>query len=86
MSSGKTDYQKVELVVEADGDLTLSSTKSVNVQAITINTDLPEISTGIGVVKANAEDNGAAYNVAGQKVDEGYKGLVIKGGKKMIQK
>ena len=37
------------------------------------------------VKKANAE-NGAIYNLAGQKVNASYKGVVIKDGKKYIQK
>ena len=39
---------------------------------------------GIQKVQAAAQ-NSAIYNVAGQKVDENYKGLVIKNGKKVIQ-
>ena len=31
-------------------------------------------------------NNGAIYNLAGQKVNENYKGIVIKNGKKYIQK
>ena len=31
-------------------------------------------------------NNGAVYNLAGQKVDENYKGVAIKNGKKMLQK
>ena len=43
--------------------------------------------TGISTVKAAAENNSATiYNVAGQQVSKNYKGLVIKNGKKMIQK
>ena len=41
--------------------------------------------TGINTVKANVENN-AIYNLAGQKVGKDFKGLVIKDGKKMIQK
>ena len=41
--------------------------------------------TGINSVKAE-QKNGAIYNVAGQMVTSSYKGLVIKNGKKMIQK
>ncbi len=37
------------------------------------------------VKKANAE-NGAKFNLAGQKVNAAYKGIIIKDGKKMIQK
>jgi hypothetical protein len=41
---------------------------------------------GIATVKNEASQNGAIYNVAGQQVDKNYKGLVIKNGKKMLQK
>ena len=47
---------------------------------------IDESSAHVGALKADADTNAARYNVAGQKVDEGYKGLVIKGGKKLIQK
>ena len=42
--------------------------------------------TGIKNVKANKAANGARYNLAGQKVDASYKGIVIQNGKKFIQK
>ena len=42
--------------------------------------------TGINDVKAAASNNGAIYNIAGQKVANGYKGLVIKNGKKFVVK
>ena len=42
--------------------------------------------SGVSAIKADVDANAPAYNVAGQKVAEGYKGLVIKGGKKVIQK
>ena len=41
--------------------------------------------TAIQTVKQNVED-GTIYNLAGQKVDANFKGVVIKNGKKMIQK
>ena len=41
-------------------------------------------STGINTVKTAAED-GAVYNLAGQKVDAAFKGIVIKNGRKIIQ-
>lgn len=41
--------------------------------------------SGINAVKA-AQQNGAIYNVAGQMVTPSYKGLVIKNGRKYIQK
>lgn len=46
-----------------------------------------EMVTGINTIKT-AEQNADApiYNLAGQKVDKGFKGVVIQNGKKMIQK
>ena len=43
-------------------------------------------STGINTVKTVRVADGAIYNLAGQKVDKSYKGVVIMNGKKMIQK
>ena len=43
-------------------------------------------STGISTVKTVRVDDGAIYNLAGQKVDNSYKGVVIKNGKKVINK
>ena len=45
-----------------------------------------EEATGIATIQAKQADKTDMYNLAGQKVDSGYKGLVIKNGKKMIQK
>ena len=42
--------------------------------------------TGILEVKKFEVSDGVIYNLAGQKVNENYKGVVIKDGKKMIQK
>ena len=46
----------------------------------------PESGTGINTVKVNTADNAAVYNLAGQKVSDSFKGIVIMNGKKMIQK
>ncbi len=47
----------------------------------------PATATGIESVKASVKaTNGATYNVAGQMVDAAAKGLVIKDGKKIINK
>ena len=45
-----------------------------------------EDATAIKNVKAAKAENGAIYNLAGQKVNAAYKGVVIKDGKKYIQK
>ncbi len=43
--------------------------------------------TGINAINAATIDaNAPAYNLAGQKVDKSFKGIIIKNGKKMIQK
>lgn len=46
------------------------------------------VETGISTVKADAQfnANAPAYNMAGQRVDKDFKGLVIKGGKKVVIK
>lgn len=41
---------------------------------------------GIASVKAELESDAPIYNLAGQKVDKGFKGVVIQNGKKMIQR
>ena len=48
------------------------------------------IATGIENINADVNDNlnlnQDIYNLAGQKVGEGYKGIVIKDGKKILRK
>jgi hypothetical protein len=44
------------------------------------------IPTAISEVKAADMENAVIFNLAGQKVNKSYKGVVIKNGKKMIQK
>ena len=48
--------------------------------------DLDGDPNGIEAVKANQLVNGAIFNLAGQKVNANYKGVVIQNGKKFIQK
>jgi hypothetical protein len=42
--------------------------------------------TGISTVNAAMQQNGVRYNLAGQKVSDSYKGLVIMNGKKAVMK
>lgn len=42
--------------------------------------------TGISVTVKKVENNTPAYNLAGQRVNSGYKGLVIKNGRKFMNK
>ncbi len=48
--------------------------------------EFPENPTGISTIDAAKQQNGVRYNLAGQKVDESYKGVVIMNGRKMVQK
>ena len=51
----------------------------------TIRTN-PADPTGIATITADTTKDGAIYNLAGQKVDDQYKGMVIVGGKKLLKK
>lgn len=42
--------------------------------------------SGISSVSAETEDNAPAYNLAGQKVNDSFKGIVIKNGRKVVVK
>jgi hypothetical protein len=44
------------------------------------------IITAINTIEADKAQDGVIYNLAGQKVNNSYKGLIIKNGKKMLQK
>ena len=58
---------------------------NVNVEGIWYGTqaDLDAMTTGIKVVNAAKAQDGVLYNLAGQKVDASYKGVVIKNGVKI---
>ena len=61
----------------------MGSIYNTTYQLYLINFDL---STNINIATADANANAPAYNLAGQKVDNSYKGLIIKNGRKIIQK
>ena len=48
--------------------------------------DVEDGTTGITAAKTEIVDNGLIFNLAGQKVANSYKGLVIKNGKKVVMK
>ena len=62
-------------VLNGDGNLTVTKLTLVQGGA-----------TGIAPVKTVKVQSNAIYNLAGQRVDANYKGVVIVNGKKMIQK
>lgn len=67
------------------GTLTMYNTQA-ETAAGAILVKLNGQTTNIGAVKAEADANAPVYNLAGQQVDGSYKGIVIKNGKKVIQK
>ena len=84
--AGNADVRYFDLdFVEEKITFTNKGTQLCFVVVLDIATD--ETVTGISAVKtiANVENN-ELYNIAGQRVANGYKGLVVKNGKKMIQK
>lgn len=77
---------------------TASSTRAAVINTVTFTCNSGTQLTGVsGTVLANSAtgvervafelpiDNGIIYNLFGQRVDENYKGIVIKNGKKIIQ-
>lgn len=78
---------EAEYTVAHNGDLIITPSNGFQFMAIAINTTLPEkITDGIQTVKAATTTTaGAMYNLAGQKVAEGYKGVVIQNGKKIVK-
>lgn len=79
-----TEKTTVTFKVKKSGSLDLYTSGGLNVYRMALNAELPEKTSGIATVKA-AKANDAMFNVAGQKVAEGYKGLVIMNGKKYVK-
>ena len=60
-----------------------SGTGNILISSIEIT---PTDAAGIKGVKTMDAQSSALYNLAGQRVDANYKGIVVKNGAKMIQK
>ncbi len=71
-------------VVVVKGKLTTYNSQAETAQGAVL-VKLNGSTTNISAIKADSQ-NGAIYNIAGQKVNAGYKGLVIKNGKKFVVK
>ncbi len=83
--SGKTEADAVVFSATATkgGTAKIKETaKGMRVYSISIKSS----TTGIQNVKAAANNDGEIYNLAGQKVNENHKGIVIKDGKKYMNK
>ncbi len=85
--TGKTEGESVIFKATATkgGTAKIKETNGgMRIYAISIN----QVPTGIQNIKAATKtiENNVIYNLAGQRVNESYKGIVIKNGKKFIQK
>jgi len=65
--------------------LTLPTENMAGAKAITLKFD-DEETTGISGVNDDSAADNSIYNLAGQKVDDNYKGIVIRNGKKIMMK
>ena len=86
-------YAQSDFVIVNDGKLTIGIKKTEHLGCdwtVWDNFELeyygPASEDGIETIQTVKVLNGAVYNLAGQKVDANYKGVVIKNGKKMLQK
>jgi hypothetical protein len=68
--------------ITEDCDVVVWNTSGCHIYKIEVTSS----ASGIQAVKTVKVDNGFIYNLAGQRVDANYKGVVIKNGQKMIQK
>ena len=68
--------------IENDCDVIVYNTNGCHIYKIEVAAG----AAGIQAVKTVKAGNGFIYNLAGQRVDANYKGVVIKNGQKMIQK
>jgi hypothetical protein len=68
----------------ADAKFTPKSGTSVTFDKVPFKVTIGD-ATAIKTVKAGLDSNAPAYNLAGQKVNSGFKGVVIQNGKKMVK-
>ena len=70
-------------VIVTDGKFTMPA------DAVNVNATFKEATpTGISSIEngqLTIDNDAPAYNLAGQKVGKGYKGIVIKNGKKLVK-
>ncbi len=90
--SGSAGITKLECPFEGkDMSRVQQAALQVSAEATVIITAIYLVMSADGIeenvmVPANIINNGAVYNLAGQKVDASYKGIVIQNGRKFIQK
>ena len=75
------DFENLKLIFDFGG---APKDGIINITDICLTATAP--ATAINTISVKANNNGAMYNLAGQRVGENYKGVVIMNGKKMIKK
>lgn len=73
----------IKLIAKFTG---LATNKQIGYAQVSLQTGAENPIANISSVSTNAQANGVAYNLAGQKVADDFKGLVIVNGKKLIRK
>ena len=86
LTATTTDITTFKIKVKKSGSVTLTSIGGIGVRKIALNAALPTGINDVKVIEPATVKDGAIFNLAGQKVNESYKGVVISNGKKMIQK
>ena len=79
------DNVLTEVAVGADGMATLTGSNGT-VYVLDFDGSYEPVVDAINSAKVNATADGKTYNIAGQRVGDNYKGIVIKNGKKMLKK
>lgn len=69
-----------------DWDAKQASAMETTMKVTAMYLAVDEPTTGINKIPVKVVNKGVRYNLAGQKVDNSYKGIVIENGKKFIQK
>ena len=75
----------VEVPSDAAGSKVITMTRAQTATNLFITKIVISKASNINTVKAAEAENAPAYNLAGQKIAEGYKGIVIKNGKKVLK-
>lgn len=85
VNNGNVCFKKLTSGSLAAGKCFIPVAKEANIKIISLVID-DEDATGISSVENMKMNNGAVYNLAGQRVDANTKGIVIVNGKKMFNK
>ena len=92
-TSGKTLPVGISTIGTCSSNATVTNAMLVDEEAVALNAKLNDataVVTGINTLdnltNSPLDNDAPAYNLAGQRVGKNYKGVVIKNGKKVINK